>query len=164
MKTLTDIAQRWKVAPQLIYNINQQNISNPAVLNAGTQLKEVKGPFDAEISLEQKVMTLYLGDLYAGRFAIRVGVSGTPTPGTFRVLVKSANGHSWRDAQGQEYPPGSPSNGYGPNWIGLSGSLCIHAVDESATDGHRGCIGLNSKDAKDIFGILADGSTVKIAK
>ncbi|MFK7769712.1 MAG: L,D-transpeptidase [Mariniblastus sp.] len=163
-ESLNEIAERWKVAPQLIYNVNRANIPNPAVLNPGTQLKEVKGPFNAEINLEEKVMTLFLGDLYAGRYAIRVGISGTPKPGVFRVLVKSAKGHNWRDAQGKIYPAESPTNGYGPNWIGLSGSLCIHAVDDSATEGHRGCIGLSSKDSKDVFGILTDASTVKIVR
>ena len=163
-ESLTDISQRWKVPPQLIYNINRAKIPNPAVLSGGTELKEVKGPFNAEIDLSEKVMTLFLGNLYAGRYAIRVGVSGTPKPGLFRVLIKSAKGHDWRDASGKDYPPGSPSNGYGPNWIGLSGSLCIHAVNDSATDGHRGCIGLSEKDSRDVFGILTDSSTIKIVQ
>ena len=163
-ESLADISQRWKVPPQLIYNINRAKIPNPAVLSGGTELKEVKGPFNAEIDLSEKVMTLFLGNLYAGRYAIRVGVSGTPKPGLFRVLIKSAKGHDWRDASGKDYPPGSPSNGYGPNWIGLSGSLCIHAVSDSATDGHPGCIGLSDKDSRDVFGILTDSSTIKIVQ
>lgn len=163
-ESLVDIGNRWKVPAQLIYNINREQISNAAALSAGTQLKIVNGPFDAEIDTKQNVMTLFLGDLYAGTFPIRVGVSGNPKPGDFRVLVKSEVGHSWRDAQGNSYPPGAPENGYGPSWIGLSGSLCIHAVDESATDGHHGCIGLNPEDAKDVFAILGDGSNVKILR
>ena len=163
-ESLVDIGNRWRVPAQLIYNINRKQIPNKAALAAGTQLKIVKGPFNAEIDTKQNVMTLFLGDLYAGRFPIRVGVSGNPKPGDFRVLVKSEVGHSWRDAQGNSYPPGSPENGYGPSWIGLSGSLCIHAVDDTATDGHHGCIGLNPQDAKDVFAILGDGSNVKILR
>ena len=163
-ESLVDIGERWKVPAQLIYNINQKQIANPVEITGGTQLKVVRGPFNAEIDTHQNVMTLFLGDLYAGRFPIRVGISGNPKPGSFRVLVKSEVGHSWRDAEGNDYPPGAPENGYGPHWIGLSGSLCIHAVDESVTDGHSGCIGLNAKDAKDVFAILTDGSNVKILR
>ena len=163
-ESLDDIGDRWKVPAELIYNINRDQFSDIAVVDPGATLKVVPGPFNAEIDLDQKIMTLFLGDLYAGRYPIRVGISGSPQPGTFRVLLKSAVGHSWRDADGKDYPPDSPENGYGPNWIGLSGSLCIHAVDDSVRDGHRGCIGLSPKDAKDVFAILADSSIVVIIR
>jgi lipoprotein-anchoring transpeptidase ErfK/SrfK len=161
-ESLDDIGQRWKVPAQLIFNINQANIPVVSAIQPGTELKAIQGPFDAEIDLDQKIMTLFLDDLYAGRFPIVVGISGSPKPGDFQVLVKSATGHSWRDSEGQEYAPGTPENGYGPHWIGLSGSLCIHAVSDSAKDGHHGCIGLSQQDAKDVFGILAEGSSIKI--
>jgi lipoprotein-anchoring transpeptidase ErfK/SrfK len=163
-ESLVDISDRWKVPAQLIYNINRQAISNPAMVAPGTQLKMVEGPFHAEIDTEQNVMTLFLGDLYAGRFPIRVGISGMPQLGEYRVLAKSAEGHDWFDADKNKYPPSSPENGYGPNWIGLSKSLCIHAIDNSATNGHSGCIGLTAQDSKDVFAILSDGSNVKIIR
>ena len=163
-ESLTDIAGRWNIPAQLIYNVNQQVIPNPVTVNPGTALKMIPGPFHAEVSLNAKVMTLFLGDLYAGRFPIRVGISGQPRPGDFKVIVKSESGHTWRDSKGVDYPPGSPENGYGPSWLGLTGSLCIHEVDASARDGHNGCIGLDRKDAKDVFAILAEKSDVKILR
>ncbi len=163
-ESLEDIGARWKVPAQLIFNINQANIPVVSAIQPGTELKAIQGPFDAEIDLDQKIMTLFLDDLYAGRFPIVVGISGSPKPGDFQVLVKSEIGHGWRDSEGQEYAPGTPENGYGPNWIGLSGSLCIHAVSDTAQDGHHGCIGLSEQDAKDVFGILAEGSSVKILR
>ena len=163
-ESLEDIGKRWQVPAQLIFNINQTNIPVISAIAPGTPLKSVQGPFDAEIDLNKKIMTLFLNDLYAGRFPIQVGISGSPRPGEFQVLVKSPMGHNWRDSEGNEYSPGTPENGYGPNWIGLSGSLCIHAVPDSTTDGHHGCIGLNEKDAEDVFAILAEGSTVTITR
>ena len=163
-ETLEDIGQRWKVPPQLIFNNNQTNIPVVSAIQPGTTLKAIQGPFDAEIDLTQNIMTLFLDDLYAGRFPIVVGISGAPKPGDFQVLVKSEIGHSWRDAEGNEYAPGTPENGYGPHWIGLSGHLCIHAVPDSAQGGHHGCIGLSESDAKDVFGILTEGSSVKIIR
>ncbi len=163
-ESLTDISSNWGVPAQLIYNINKAKIANPAFVDSGTELKVVRGPFSCEIDLSSNVMTLFLGNLYAGRYPVKIGISGNPRPGEYRVLAKSIVGHSWRDAAGNEYPPGSPQNGYGPNWIGLSESLCIHAVGSDVTGTHTGCIGLNSKDAKDVFGILGKTSLVKIVE
>ena len=163
-ESLTDISNRWGVPAQLIYNINKSKIPNPAFVDSGTELKVVNGPFNCEIDMTNNVMTLFLGELYAGRYPVKIGISGDPSPGQYRVLAKSVVGHSWRDAAGKEYPPGSPQNGYGPNWIGLSGSLCIHAVAESVGSTHTGCIGLGSKDAKDVFGILSKSSSVTILR
>ena len=161
-ESLVDLAQRWNVPAQLIYNINRSEIPNPASLAPGTQLKVVDQPFDATIDLKSNVMTLFCDGLYAGRFPVRIGVSGNVTEGDFQVLAKAAEGFRWRDASGAEYPPESPLNGYGPHWIGLSGSLCMHALKDDATEGHHGCIGLNPTDAADVFQILSQASTVTI--
>ncbi len=161
-ESLVDLAQRWQVPAQLIYNINRSEIPNPASLAPGTQLKVVDRPFVAKIDLKSNLMTLFSDGLYAGRYPVRIGVSGNVAAGTYRVLAKAAEGFRWRDASGAEYPPESPLNGYGPHWIGLSGSLCLHALKDNATEGHHGCIGLNPTDAADIFQILSRASTVTI--
>lgn len=163
-ESLVDLAKRWNVPAQLIYNINRSEIPNPASLRPGTALKVVDQPFNAMIDLRSNVMTLFCDGLYAGRFPIRVGVSGDVTNGTYRVLAKAAEGFRWRDASGNEYPPESPLNGYGPHWIGLSGSLCLHALKGDATEGHHGCIGLNPTDAADVFQILSQASTVTVVE
>jgi len=163
-ESLTDISRRWKVPAQLVYNINASRIDNPANVAPGTELKVIPGPFRAEVDMSDQVMTLFLGELYAGRYPVRIGISGDPKPGSHRVLLKSADGHAWRDANGIEYPPGSSENGYGPNWIGLSGSLCIHAINDSVQNGHRGCIGLSLDDSKDVFAILGTASSVKLVR
>lgn len=164
-ESLVDIAGKWHVPAQLIYNVHQNALANPLTdIQPGTRLKMIPGPFRAEVDLRVKVMTMYLGDLYAGRFSIRVGISGAPKPGEYQVVMKSKDGHAWRDSNGVDYPPGSPENGYGPNWIGLTGSLCIHEVADDAGDGHHGCIGLNAKDARDVFAILADKSELTIIR
>ena len=161
-ESLTDLAEQWQVPAQLIYNINRSEIPNPVSLAPGTQLKVVDRPFNARVDLKSNVMTLFCDGLYAGRYPVQIGVSGNVVPGSYQVLAKAAEGFRWRDASGTEYPPESPLNGYGPNWIGLSGSLCLHALKNEATEGHHGCIGLNPTDASDIFQILSKASTVTI--
>ena len=156
------IGAKWNVPAQLVYNVNRSEIQNAQSIPAGTKLKQIQGPFEATISLNDKMLTLFVDGLYAGRYPVRVGISGEPRPGTFDVVLKSDEGHSWRDAEGKEYPPGTPENSYGPHWIGLSGSLCIHAVPQSTQHGHFGCFGLRAADAKDVFAILGKGSSVTI--
>lgn len=161
-ETLNQIAGRWNVPAQVVYNINRQQIGDSATIVAGTELKVINGPFHAEVDLSSKTLTLFLKNLYAGRFPIRVGISGDVRSGQFRVVAKSAEGHTWRDPDGNDFPPESSQNGYGPYWIGLTGSLCLHAVEDGTPEAHPGCIGLKEKDARDIFGILINGSELKI--
>ena len=158
---LLELGRKWGVPGQLIYNINKSKIRNPLAIAPGTELKQITGPINATVSLDNDILTLFVDDLYAGRFNVKVGTSGTPRPGKFKVVGKLPNGHDWQDASGI-YPPGHPNNHYGKNWIALEGSLCLHAVDANIVDGHPGCIGLSDKDATDLFSILSEGSTVTI--
>ena len=163
-ETLSDIANRWQVPAQVVYNINRKQIGNEPNIVAGTELKMINGPFHAEVDMSSQTLTLFLKNLYAGRFPVKLGISGNPRPGDYNVVAKSVHGHTWRDADGNDFPPESPENGYGPYWIGMTGSLCIHAVSADEISGHSGCVGLSEKDAKDIFGILANHSKVKVVE
>ena len=163
-ETLSDIANRWQVPAQVVYNINRKQIGNEPNVVAGTELKMINGPFHAEVDMSSNTLTLFLKNLYAGRFPVKLGISGNPRPGDYNVVAKSVHGHTWRDADGNDFPPESPENGYGPYWIGMTGSLCIHAISADEISGHAGCVGLSEKDAKDIFGILAYRSKVKVVQ
>lgn len=161
-ETLSGIAKRWQIPMELISKVQDDALADREVVPAGTKLKQIPGPFRAELRLKARVITLFLGDMYAGRFPIVIGNSGELKPGEFDIVLKSESGYSWFDSQGKEYPPNSPENGYGPHWIGLSGSLCIHAVPDNTSDGHRGCIGLSGQDAADLFSILSETSKLTI--
>ena len=161
---LASIATKLKIPAEVIYNINRAQFGSSNEVSPGMTLKVVNGPFHAEVNLETKMMTLFVKNLYAGRFPVAMGISGKPDQGNYRVMVKSPAGFTWRDAQGKEYPAGTPGNGYGPYWMGLTGSLCIHAVANGTTDGHPGCIGLSESDAKDIYGILSKDSQISIVR
>lgn len=162
LETLEQLGTKLQVPAMLIYNVNSQVLPNPNVAAAGVQLKVVPGPFHAKIKLNERMMTLFLGDLYAGRFPVRIGISGQPRPGTFGVMMKSAQGQTWRDSNGTFYEPSSPLNGYGAFFIGIEGELCIHAANDDKQDGHYGCFGLSPKDAEDVFNILSESSKVTI--
>ena len=88
-ETLMEIAARYEVPWQLLANINQ--IKDPVTVLPGTELKVVRGPFRADVNVSLKELTLFLGDLYAGRFPIGVGNDPTPKPGTFTVQDKQTS-------------------------------------------------------------------------
>jgi LysM repeat protein len=141
--TMQSIADRWGVPAQLVYNVNQAKISNPLTLSPGNELKVIKGPFRGDLDLQSQTLTLFLGDLYAGRFA--VNSSNPPAAGQYRVGSKVANGGSLGEFEVQLTHT-------------ATGAQCgFHA-----TSNGQGSIGLAKGDAQDLFGILSQGSTVTI--
>jgi lipoprotein-anchoring transpeptidase ErfK/SrfK len=158
-ETLVKIAERYEVPWQLLANINQ--VRDPIAILPGTELKVVRGPFRAEVDLAHRELTLFLGDLYAGRFPIGVGNDPAPKPGTFSVLDKQTS-KVFYDAAGSALPPGSPDNPYGGAWIDLGGNLCIHGSSNTTSPNSSGCISLAADYADDLYGILSHGSTVTI--
>jgi hypothetical protein len=141
-------------------NIN--GIADPERLTPGSVLKMVRGPFRAEIILAKDELVLFLGDCYAGRFAVSIGNDPRPNPAELSVVGKQ-EGREYYAPDGSRIPPLAPENPYGRWWIDLGGDVCIHASAEATpTHGGLGCISLDSNDAADVFGILSIGSKVLI--
>lgn len=160
-ETLIEIAQRYNVPWQLLANINQ--IEDPITVLPGTELKVVRGPFRAEVNLSIKELTLFLGDLYAGRFAVGVGSDPPPRPGTFTVQDKQT-ARTYYDGAGSPIPANSPNNPYGNAWIDLGGQVCIHGSPSTTHPTEQGCISVAADYADDLYGILSQGSSVTIRR
>lgn len=158
-ETLIEIARRYEVPWQLLANINQ--IQDPVTVLPGTELKVVRGPFRAEVDLAIGELTLFLGDLYAGRFPVGIGNDPRPKPGTFTVQDKQES-RTYYDAAGSPVPPGSPDNPYGNAWIDLGGQMSIHGSPSTTNPTDKGCISLAADYADDLYGILSQGSSVTI--
>ncbi len=159
-----------KSAWQLLAKIN--GIADPNNLPTATQLKVVRGPFNAVIDLSNFELTLMLNGRYACRFPIGVGTDYPNLAGTYEIRNKTANP--------QYYGPGrieigadDVNNPLGEHWIGLGsqasvngqpavgGQIGIHGTNDPSslrrTDS-RGSIRLSNKDMDDDFGILSIGS------
>ena len=121
----------------------------------------MRGPFRADVDLQKKELTLFAGQLYAGRFPISVGQDPPPKPGEYRVLEKKP-GHDYFAASGQKLDANDPQNPFGRVWIGLDKELVIHGSPESGDAGAMGCISLSPLDAMDVYSILTQGSSVVI--
>jgi lipoprotein-anchoring transpeptidase ErfK/SrfK len=160
-ETLMDIAAKYEVPWQLLANINQ--IKDPVTILPGTELKVVRGPFRAEVDLTLSELTLFLGDLYAGRFPIAVGSDPAPKAGTYTIQDKQT-AKTYYDHAGSPVPPGSPENPYGSAWLDLGSQICIHGSPSPTNPTDKGCISLAADYADDLYGILSQGSSVTIRR
>ena len=160
-ETMMEIAIKYEVPWQLLANIN--GIDDPITVLPGTELKVVKGPFRAEVDLTKSELTLFLGDLYAGRFPVSIGTDPVPKPGTFTVQDKQAE-RTYYDAAGSPVPSGSPNNPYGDLWLDLGSQLSIHGSPYATKPSDQGCISVAGDFADDLFGILSQGSSVTIRR
>ena len=140
--SLQSIAAKWNVPAQLIYNINKAKIANPLTLMPGNELKVVNGPFQARIDSDSNTLTLFLNNMYAGRFSAKVN---STQPGTYEIRSKVASGD----------PLGSFTLSLTEPTTGATTAL-------HTSSGPQDRVGLNASDAEDLFGILSVGSKITI--
>lgn len=160
-ETLETIAASLNIPWQLLATINQ--IQDPAAIAPGSELKVLKGPFRAEVNLNRSELTLFLGELYAGRFPIQTGNDPAPVPGSYSILAKQSE-RTYYPLNGANIPAGDPRNPYGDMWLDLGNQMCIHGSPQQPTANAAGCIQLRPSDARDVFGILSQGSSVSITR
>lgn len=160
-ETLEQVAKRYDLPTEILARINALDSTTP--LRSGEKLKVVPGPFRAEVDLEKNELTLFLGDLYAGRYPVTFGAEPTPQPGVFQVVGKQKNKSYY--GNGVQIPANDPRNPFGGYWIDLGQELCIHGSPNAGpTDSKLGCISLAALDANDVFGMLGHGSQVTIRR
>ncbi len=160
-ETLMEVAARYEIPWQLLANINA--IEDPVTVLPGTELKVVRGPFRGEVDLTRSELTIFLGDLYAGRFPIKVNNEAAPAEGTYTVLDKQ-NAQTFYDKDGSPIAPDDPRNPYGNLWIDLGQKLCIHGSPNPGDFSPAGCISLRGRDAGDLMGILSQGSAITVRR
>lgn len=158
-ETLMDVAKKYDVPWQLLANIN--GVSDPVTVLPGTDLKVVRGPFRADVDLTNQEMTLFLGDLYAGRFPVGIGSDPAPRSGSYTVQEKKS-AKTYYDLAGTPVPPGNPRNPYGSMWIDLGQGISLHGSPQADKTTDQGCISIAGNYSKDVFGILSEGSSVTI--
>ena len=162
-ETITTIAHDHRIPVPLLLNIN--GIASDATVTPGTEIKVVRGPFRAQVSLQENELTLFIGHLYAGRFSIDVA-NGQSTPvGTYTILDKQLD-RIFSTQGGTIIPGGHGSNPFGHHWMDLGGNISIHgsAANAQVPAAGTGSIGMNPVDAHDVFSILSAGSQVTIQR
>ncbi len=160
--TVASVAKEYRINPELLTSLN--GLGQARALVPGTQLKVVRGPINARISLERQELTLFMGDLYAGRFPVSLGSDPTPRPGIYKISDRRTDRVYYR--AGGNVPAEDPRNPYGGYWLNLGGGVCIHGAPEMVSSDLKdaGCVSLAPIDARHVYAILAVGSNVKITK
>jgi lipoprotein-anchoring transpeptidase ErfK/SrfK len=161
-ETLFDVAGQLHVPADLLANIN--GVSDPRILLPGTELKVVPGPLRAEVNVTTGELTVFLDDLYAGRFPVSIG-SEPPLTKEYIVQDKSPD-RTYIGPDGRTIPANDPTNPYGQHWIDLGPEACIHGSPQSAAPGTQtlGCISLSPQDARDVYAMLVPGSKVVVRR
>lgn len=143
--TLQRIAQSYGVPWQLLARIN--GISDPNALVPGQRLKVLRGPFDAEVDLKRREMTLKLHGLYAGRFALPRVLGADQLESTYFVEDKSTVPGDW--------------------WIRLSGGAEIrgeHALHQPVRTPPPAVLAVEADQIENLHTILSIGSRIRILR
>ena len=166
-ETLESIAARYQLPPEFLARVNGLELHYQPVV--GESLKVLQGPFRASINGESGDMTVYLGDYYAGRFHVQLGLDAPRHNGEFEVIEKSDGREFFDRSTGYRVAKDDPSNPYGHRWIGLRGSqvtaghnVGIHVANENNPD--AGCFRVSPVDADDLSAILSIGSRVTLVR
>jgi LysM repeat protein len=162
--TLDQIAERCGVPAVLLARING---IDPQQLKPGQELKVLRGPFTAVISLDKHELALKLqGGYYAGRFPIGVGADCPKLEGTYTVREKTPR-PIYHGPDGANISADDGRNPLGKYWIGLGDRIGLHGmIDESGIgrNDNRGTLCFKERDLDDLFGILSIGSQVVIRR
>lgn len=158
-ETLDQIARRYQIPTEVLARIN--GLEPTAVINSGTKLKVIPGPFRAEVDLKRNELTLFLGELYASRFPVSTGSDPNPQPGSYSVVAKDRNRNYY--GAGAPIMATDANNPYGGYLIDLGNQISIHGSSSSSND-KLGCISLSPADVADVYGMLSSGSQVTIKR
>jgi hypothetical protein len=162
--TLEQIAAECQVPWQLLARIN--GISDPNALQPGQDLKVLRGPFNAVITLSRYELALMLDGRYAGRFAIGIGRDVPELAGSYEVRDKVIN-PVYVGPDNAHVPADDPRNPLGELLLDLGDGVGLHGTNDSANVGGlapRGTICLSDRDIDDLFAILSIGSPVLIQR
>lgn len=161
-ETLEDIAKKHSVPWQLLAKIN--GIQNPQQLQAGQQLKVLRGPFSAVIDLSKRQLTLMLSRRYAGKFNIEIDPTISVEEGHWTVnqklLAPSATGYRAATPTEERSLTLSSENGNTTQLaiIRATGNNGLPAEPASRV------IRLKPHDVEDVYDILSVGSRVTIRR
>ncbi len=147
-------------------------IRSATKLRAGQTYKLLKGPCHAVVHKDQRVMDIYLRDLFVKRMPVAIGKPETPTPeGTFLIVQKVAGssyyppvGRGGRVSRpGDEDYPLDPHGyfmkiaGIGDTRVAASDGYAIHGTNEPESIGTAaslGCVRLGPEDIQWAWNML----------
>lgn len=162
-ETLQTIAKQYEVPWQYLALLNRVT---PEKLQAGQELKVVRGPFGAVVDLSAFTLTVHAHGWYVNKYRIGTGRDHKTPLGEFVVEDKLEN-PTWYNPDGGIVEPDDSENPLGEYWLGLGNHIGIHGTNDPSTIGRaasRGCIHLGDSEIEEVFSLLSTGSKVLIRK
>jgi len=162
-ETLESIAKQYDVPWEYLSRLNRVV---PQKLQAGQQLKVVRGPFGAVVDLSEYCLTVHAHGWYVNRYMVGIGRDQKTPVGRFTVEEKLEN-PTWYNPDGGVVEADDPENPLGEFWIGLGNHIGIHGTNDPSTIGRaasRGCVHLGESEIAEVFSLLSPGSVVMIRK
>ena len=162
---IEDIAKIYQVPWQLLAKIN--GIANPGQLQAGQELKVVRGPFSAKIDISKRKLTLELDRRFAGKFDIEFDPSISIEAGHWTVNQKLLTPST---AGFNAATPGGPTEDRSLTLTNASGQSTQLAIIRGASQNSPAAeptsrvIRLKTGDVDEVFDILSLGSKVIIRR
>ncbi len=160
-ETLESISREYQVPWAYLSRLNRVR---PSELQAGSELKVVRGPFGAVVDLSLMNLTVHAHGWYIQHYEIGTGKDDSVPAGRFEVTEKLEN-PVWYRPEGGVVAADDPTNPLGEYWIGLGDHIGIHGTIDPTSIGRsvsRGYIHLEDKDIEEVFGLLIRGSEVII--
>jgi len=172
--TLSRIAVNYNTTVAAIKKVN--NMSSDR-LNIGQTLKIPQGGVwsiiirrsDDRLLLYANSKLFKIYKIYPGSYV------GQSVSGTFRILSKEKD-PTWRDENGQLYPPGTSGNIIGTRWMALKGTgasagspaTAIHGTNRSGSPdtsaGAPGYFRLSNADMVELYDLVPNETPVEIRK
>lgn len=177
--TLEAIAAAYRIPVEFIARVNGLSTAMP--LQAGTQLKVLRGPFHANVFLDRYEMLLTLNGLFAVRFWIGVGndltqpegsyVWGGPEIADYRgvdqtyILARDPGNPLGEMQYRFVNPQGTDTGGFPQPGVISQSAISIHASPEASAVGRRvarGNIILSRTDLESLGVLLGRESAVSL--
>ena len=159
--TLESIGAMYNIPWQYLGQLNR---IDPQELQAGQELKVMRGPFSAVVDMERFELTIHAHGYFVHHYEVGIG-EGDQTPvGEFAVQEKIKN-PTWYNPAGGQVDKDDPLNPLGEYWIGLGDHIGIHGTIDPQSIGSarsRGCIHMRDADIAQVFELLGQGSVVRI--
>jgi len=117
------------------------------------------------INLPSCMLELYSGDTLVKQYPVAIGKPSTPTPlGEFSILDKEVNPTWIPPVMGSPVVSG-PDNPLGYRWMRFFELYGIHGTNAPWSIGKvvsNGCIRMNEENVEELFGLVKNGTPVKI--
>ncbi|MCH2212768.1 MAG: L,D-transpeptidase family protein [Fuerstiella sp.] len=159
--TLESIGRKHNISWQYLGQLNR---IEPMELQAGQQLKVMRGPFSAVVDLSRFELTVHAHGYFVQRYDVGTGEGDNTPLGKFTVQEKVEN-PAWYNPDGGQIDSDDPQNPLGEYWIGLGDHIGIHGTIDPQSIGSarsRGCIHMRDNDIAEVFSLLGQGASVRI--